>query len=108
MPCVLFVEDHDIIRSVITRALKQHGWNVIPSKIAVDAIPAGVDVILTDWIPDGPDMLFLASHGQIPIVVMTGDHHAIMDSKIPARVIAKPAKTREIVGALTDAIENVT
>jgi DNA-binding response OmpR family regulator len=81
---ILFVDDEEEWRLMVSSALESAGFNVVVAKDASDAMHkaegAGLGLILLDWNLTGEDSLMLVkflkrNHPDVPIVLYSGAEH---------------------------------
>ena len=103
MSRVLVIDDDPMILKAVSRELRAAGWEV---RVAtVEPIGgsewAGIDVLLTDWEPGGEDALAVATYGNVPAVVMTGNDALVLPG---VTIVRKPWQPGELDAALRAAI----
>ena len=114
---ILIVEDDSDFREILSRSLRQAGYEVQEAEHALGAIcamvRAGADLVLTDIrmpIMDGLGLVReLKAHEdtrRVPVVVMTGfdtpENHAAALHAGCVGYIAKPIDAREFVGRIAE------
>lgn len=92
---VLIVDDDPLILRAAARSLRALGWTVETSDVPLK--PSGMDVVLTDWQPWGPQMLELCLFAAVPVVVMTGAPETVNRNVI---VVEKPFTGEALDAAL--------
>ena len=116
---ILIVEDDSDFREILSRSLRQAGYEVQEAEHALGAIcamvRAGADLVLTDIrmpIMDGLGLVReLKAHEdtrRVPVVVMTGfdtpENHAAALHAGCVGYIAKPIDAREFLGRIAEFI----
>ena len=117
--CVLLVEDEALIASVMSEYLTEAGYDVILAADGLEAFrliadpPHELTMLVTDvHLADGPNGLDVARRWRerfphLPVIVATGRPDALSDMPalaFPYRLLRKPYRPSELVGAITDAI----
>ncbi len=104
---VLLIEDHPVLRQLLSDLLVQDGYNV---QCATTPIPGeAFDIILTDWLVPGLDVAplveeHLAAHRHSTCVVMSG--YPVNLDQFPAalrprlRYLAKPFSASQLAECL--------
>src|SRR5260370_26073033 len=106
---VLVVDDNDLVRKVLSKALQQAGFQVLEassgySAMAIaDGYPNEIDVLLTDVIMPGilgPELALTlkGSRPNLKIVLMSGTPNMVDRHGFP--LIQKPFRTCDVIGKL--------
>lgn len=110
---VLLIEDHPVLRQLLTDLLVQDGYSVA---CATAQIPCGpFDIVLTDWLVPGLDVgplveAQLAADTRATCVVMSG--YAVNLDQFPAtlrprlRFLAKPFSAAQLTECLSSLRSN--
>jgi two-component system cell cycle sensor histidine kinase/response regulator CckA len=120
---ILVVEDEDVVRDLITKALARQGYRVYAVNTAARAITfatknhAAIDLIVTDVVlPDmsGPDMIdeLKRRRADSPVVYMSGYtdgavvHHGVLTPD--ARFLQKPFTSDTLARICRDALDEIS
>ena len=106
---LLLVEDNDLLRRCMSRALHAYGYEVLAACCVAEAVELArrfaVDVVLTDYhLPDGTgaDAFNQVRQTQdVPAVLLTAEPEAVgSDAQLFAEVFAKPSPMVSVIAAL--------
>ena len=115
MSIIVIMEDDDIIRGLLTRLVASLGDEVLAfedAQLALDAVDfQAVDLIVTDLrmpMPGDQAVAQLRAKGiQLPVIFLTGEflsesHLASLIALDNCRVMAKPFRLKELIGAMDE------
>lgn len=89
---VLVVDDEDLVRNYVRRALASRGWEVLEARNGAEALPlagsAGLDAVICDLkMPDmrGEEVIkaFKTARPDLPVIVITGSVSNIATPIVP-------------------------
>jgi DNA-binding response OmpR family regulator len=111
MQKILLIEDDNTIRSILSYALSQKGYDVLDCMFISDATVLVAtntfDLIISDiGLPDGNGLDFCSRQQKIPFVIMSGQECSDMAKANGARAyVEKPFRVDDILTAI--AVANV-
>jgi two-component system catabolic regulation response regulator CreB len=109
MQKILLIEDDNTIRSILSYALSQKGYEVLDCMFIRDAAALVAverfDLIISDiGLPDGNGLDFCSRQQKIPFVIMSGQERSEMAKANGARAyVEKPFRVNDILAAIVAA-----
>lgn len=103
---ILLIEDDNTIRSVLSYALSQNGYEVSDCMLIRDAAALVAentfDLIISDiGLPDGNGLDFCSQQEKIPFVIMSGQECSELAKASGARAyVEKPFRVDDILAAI--------
>lgn len=117
MAHILIAEDDLVVRSFVSRALEQKGFDVTAVGDGVQALEAlqneGYDLLVTDIVMPGLDGIGLAlrvtrDYPELPVLLMTGysaeQQRAYDLEELICKVLIKPFTLKQVCDAVEEAL----
>lgn len=116
---VMVVEDNELVRSVLTRLLRNAGYELLEAEdgqVAFDLAQSGADfdLLVSDVVMprlSGPElaMRLRASRPELPVLFLSGYHEdeVLRRGNIapPCRLLTKPASRNDLMSAIVELLE---